>query len=107
MINFEKNQDPKKTIGIGFFSPKYFTDFEELKIWLLQNFTKILGLDYLPDPRLSTNQWIELKKYSQKYIFLDKNHLSDWEINQSMEKIVDFYHDMHEIRNLYSDINKR
>ena len=100
MNKFERNNDPKKSIGIGFFSPKYFTDFEEMRIWILQNFTRILRIDHLPDPRLSTKQWIEIKKYTEKYIFLNNNHLSESERIASTEKIVNFYHDLHEVRNL-------
>ena len=70
-MDFERGKEPKTAIGVGLFSPKYFTDFQELRVWLLQNFTKILDLDHLPDPRLSTDQWKEIRKYVEKYLFLE------------------------------------
>jgi len=100
MNKFERGQDPKKSLGIGLFSNKYFAEPHEVRIFLLQNFTKILGIDYLPDPFPSKTQWNELASYAEKYLFLDNIHLSENEAEAALDNIKEFYRDLHEVRNL-------
>lgn len=100
MNKFERNIDPKKALGIGLFSPKYFKNFNDASVWLLQNFTKILGISYLPDPFPSKTQWNNLVSYAENYLFLDNNHLTESQSEDVLDKIKEFYIDLHEVRNI-------
>lgn len=67
-MNFERGQDPKSAIEIGLFRERIFDTFVDAETWLMQNHTKILGIDGLCNPYPSSDQIQVVMKYAEKYI---------------------------------------
>ena len=47
-INFERGVDPKKILGIGIFSNKYFANYEEAGLYIIEHLKIILGKKSIP-----------------------------------------------------------
>ncbi len=52
-INFERGVDPKKILGIGIFSNKNFTNYEEAGLYIIKHLKIILGKKFIPKDIIS------------------------------------------------------
>ena len=52
-INFERGVNPKKSLGIGIFSNKYFTNYEEAGLYIINHLEIILDKKSIPNNIIS------------------------------------------------------
>lgn len=98
-MRFERGKDPKETMGIGIFSTKKFSNWDEAKTWLLQNHVAILKLDGLCNPYPTPKQFKELWKYVDEYIWI-LDDLIIWEIDELVEEVAQLYRELNYIKKL-------
>jgi hypothetical protein len=95
-MNFEREGNIKKSVGLGLYRKRVFNDGEELNKWLLQNFTAIMEVDYIPDPFPTMAQFDKLRNFVSKYlVWRDSSNDLSWE---ATETVKNFFKDLHEIR---------
>lgn len=102
-MRFERNTDPKKSLGVGLFSKRDFDTLEEARTWLMQNHVAILGLDGLCDPWPTPEQFDELRKYVNKYMTVHSFEYSD-KSQKVVGGVANLYRDLHDVIKMRSRI---
>jgi hypothetical protein len=99
-MKFERGIDPKKSMQIGIFSPKYFQDHDEARKWVMQNHVAILELNELCFPYPTPEQFQEILNFVNEYIMdpLPSSDQYGWDTMYIVDGVAQLYHDLNGVK---------